>query len=221
MLTSGKRSGCSIDSTARSTSKSGQYKWCEEGCCTRTSLAIEAVAYRNGMTLLLRLNYLFARNVDGAEVFSLPPNQRWNIRSLADGSSELPASIPLRGAEDRLSLALEHAGRGSFEAIGELLQMESDYIGYVDRPSAARAVFFSRLLRAELAIDAGDDEAGLRQLTSIPTTFDLHQSSLANRIECDELVATALGSRWAAWGGARRQWESTTRWCSASGRGRS
>ena len=28
LLTSGNRSGCSMDSTARSTSRSGQYKWC-------------------------------------------------------------------------------------------------------------------------------------------------------------------------------------------------
>ena len=42
LLTSGKRSGCSIDSTARSTSKSGQYRWSSESSSTRTRRAIGA-----------------------------------------------------------------------------------------------------------------------------------------------------------------------------------
>src|SRR5262249_43200066 len=42
LLTSGKRSGCSIDSTARSTSKSGQYKWSGESNSTLTSWSVGA-----------------------------------------------------------------------------------------------------------------------------------------------------------------------------------
>src|SRR5215472_7019429 len=42
LLTSGKRSGCSIESTARSTSKSGQYKWSGESSSTFTNCAIGA-----------------------------------------------------------------------------------------------------------------------------------------------------------------------------------
>jgi hypothetical protein len=117
------------------------------------------VAYKNGLTYLVRLNYLLVENRDGDEVFTMPPNQRWSMRALSDPEGVLPEDVPLRGARERLSLALDRAGQGDLDAVGDLLLMEGDYRNNLDNPPAAAAVFYSMLVRAELERVEGPDHA--------------------------------------------------------------
>ncbi len=150
------------------------------------------IAYRNGLSYLVRLNFLAAEERRGSQVFTLPPNQRWNLRALADDALRIPDGVPLRGADERLSLALERASRGDLGAIGELLDMESDYARDLHEPGGARAVFYSRMVRAQLAKEIGEQEAALRILASIPADYDRHASTLRHRVESEEPVAQAL-----------------------------
>ncbi|HEX9732648.1 MAG TPA: AAA family ATPase, partial [Thermoanaerobaculia bacterium] len=115
-----------------------------------TSSVRTDVAYKNGLRYLVRLNFLLVENRDGHEVFTMPPNQRWPMRALSDPEEALPPEVPRRGARERLSLALERAGQGDWDAVGDLLLMEGDYKNDLDDVSAAAAVFFSMLMRAEL-----------------------------------------------------------------------
>jgi tetratricopeptide (TPR) repeat protein len=106
-------------------------------------------SYRNGAIYLMRLGFLLARGSDQDQVFSLPPNQRLGLRSLDDPDESMPSAVPLRGATERLSLALERMQLGDMAAVGDLLEMENEYRADLPRVDAAAAVFASMLTRAD------------------------------------------------------------------------
>ena len=110
-------------------------------------------AYRIGLEYLALLNFLqVKKSHEGAEIFSLPPNQRRMMQDLSDPTVKLP-EVPLRVAKDRLALALERSDQGVRQTINDLLLLESDYQDSLSDPIAASLVFQAMLIRAKLISD--------------------------------------------------------------------
>ncbi|TAK23999.1 MAG: tetratricopeptide repeat protein, partial [Chloroflexota bacterium] len=105
--------------------------------------------YDIGLTYLSRLGFATPARRDGATVFTLPPNQRLAMRALGDAAADIPRGVPLRGARERLSLALERARSVGLEAERDFLELEEDYRDQLDNPEAAAAVFYSMMSRVE------------------------------------------------------------------------
>ncbi|MBI3271424.1 MAG: AAA family ATPase [Planctomycetes bacterium] len=119
----------------------------------------EPILYERGLTYLVRLGFLAVERRDGEVVFTLPPNQRSWMKDLADAATRVPKSVPLRGVRERLSLALERAGRGDLSALTDFLAMRSDYLPHVREPEAAQAVMCSYGVEAELLVEADPSNA--------------------------------------------------------------
>jgi tetratricopeptide (TPR) repeat protein len=165
--------------------------WCGDSLMAEGARISPARAYAYGLAYLVRLNFLFVENRAEGQVFSLPPNQRWSMRSLSDPAAVLPTKVPRRGARERLSLALERVERGDLEAIGDLLLMAADYQNDLDDPSCAAAVFTSMLMQAELA--RPDAVAEMRILGELVNLYETWRHGYpADETEASEPVAKAL-----------------------------
>ncbi|MBI4492375.1 MAG: NACHT domain-containing protein, partial [Chloroflexi bacterium] len=157
-----------------------------------------ATAYRNGLTYLARLNFVLLQNRPERIAFAMPPNQRLSMRSLADAAVVLPPGVPLRGASERLSLALERAKIGDLQALADLLAMEEDYKPYMSEPSAAAAVFYSMLVRAEVLKDLASPGspaqlAAIALLEQVDALYNQHARAYpADEVAASSAVATAL-----------------------------
>ncbi len=151
------------------------------------------VGYRNGLVFLLRLGFLTVDQRAAARVYTLPPNQRWNVLCLDSPESSLPARVPLRGADERLSLALERIRDGHREALAELLQMERDYSKDLDHAGAAAAVLWAMLLRAEHA--RGDPKTELEILGDLCSVHDRLSSEVQSHSRVAEAVVRALSNK--------------------------
>ncbi|HEX9732192.1 MAG TPA: AAA family ATPase, partial [Thermoanaerobaculia bacterium] len=166
-----------------------------------------AVAYKRGLTYLVRLNFLLVENREGHEVFTMPPNQRWPMRALSDPEETLPPEVPRRGARERLSLALERAGQGDWDAVGDLLLMEGDYRNDLDDASAAAAVFFSMLMRAQLEHAKGPEHE-IAVLDELLRLHDEHRHLYSGHDSATaEPVAKALFNRGVSLGALDRSAE--------------
>jgi len=141
--------------------------------------------YQNGLEYLARLNYVLTEKRDGNVAFAMPPNQRVIMEARADRLATLPPPVPLRGASERLSLALERAKTGHVDAVGDLLLMEGDYRPHMSEAEAATAVFYSMLVRAEIAAHALSDGpvAAIRLYDEIAQLYDGHSRYFAARDE--------------------------------------
>jgi hypothetical protein len=152
-------------------------------------------AYENGLRYLVRLGLLAVERRDGRTVFTLPPNQRRPMLSLEKPEPDLPTGIPVRGARERLSLALERGRTVGLPALGEFLSMEEDYRAHVADPTAAAAVFHSRMARAEVeeAFEGPSSVARIRVADEIAASYDTHCASYPDGdVDASEAVALAL-----------------------------
>ena len=92
----------------------------------------------------------------------------------------LPDTVPLRGVQQRLSLALERTKMGELEALPDLLAMEQDYRPYITDPEAAAAVLHAMLTRAEIAQLFDKTDEALTIFNNAVELYETHYQGYAS-----------------------------------------
>jgi tetratricopeptide (TPR) repeat protein len=137
-------------------------------------------AYRNGLTYLGRLGFLLVEKRTSSGAWSMPPNQRLAMQALSDSEAPLPDTVPLRGVQQRLSLALERTRMGELEALSDLLAMEQDYRPYITDPDASAAVLHVMLIRAEIAQLFDKTDEALTIFNNAVELYETHYQDYAS-----------------------------------------
>src|SRR5262249_8092008 len=139
-------------------------------------------AYENGLTYLVRLNFLQVVMRPEGAAFAMPPNQRLPMRALRDSKAPLPDAVPVRGVKERLAMGLERGRTTGVYALQDFLAMEEDYRDHVADPMAATAIFHSMMARSEVSgflqgtTGATAEEGILRPLDDIVRIYDDHRT---------------------------------------------
>lgn len=163
--------------------------WFSSRFCTDEQRPVD-VAYQNGVDYLSRMGFL----TQASRGYTIASNQRWSLFCLSSNATlQLPTSVPLRGAGARLASALDQLEKGNAVALGELLHLEHEYAAQLSlAPDVAAAVFYSRLVRAELA---GKTQAACDILTSVVEAYDSLPGAQQDAEEVVIPLAKALTNR--------------------------
>ncbi len=169
--------------------------------------------YRSGLETLSRLGFCLRETRATGVTYLLPPNQRQVVKALSNPGGVAPVEeVPLRGVQERLSLALEGAARGNWHAASDLLEMEQSFGEDLPNPAAAAAVFAAKRLRAELEVlGHSDSHRQIRVAEEILGLYDLHcgayETGSREETTAAEQVATALVNKGVTLGQLQRSEE--------------